>query len=216
MGNVRRRVSGCAVLIPVAGALLLGLGCARNGAQAGPARAVIERVDGPYLEAGTAFNAELERPVGIGISKAGDPFVARVMIGLEAATGEVVIPAGARVFGRVTWVDRASDAVGIKLDTIETVRGPATLHATIERIGYFAYSALATNPSIGRPPYDVLLRFSATAIGGGPPSEPDAVTESPPSSPTVAASARLVLLDRIIPPGVSVERPPREELDPRR
>jgi hypothetical protein len=215
MGNVRQSLSACVVLIPVAGALLLGLGCARNGAQAGPARAVIERVNGPYLEAGTAFNAELERPVGIGISKAGDPFAARVTIALEAATGEVVIPAGARVVGRVTWVDGGSDAVGIKLDTIETVRGPATLHATIERIGDLAYSVLTTNHSIGRPSYDVLLRFSATAIGGGPPSEPDAVTESLTSSPTVAASARLVLLDRIIPPGVSVERP-REELEPGR
>src|SRR5712691_1606009 len=78
-------------------------GCASrtSNVNGGHQLVVIERIDGPYVLAGTDFEVELEKPLGTDVNRPGDSFVARVNTPLRAPNGQEVVPAGARVMGSV-------------------------------------------------------------------------------------------------------------------
>jgi hypothetical protein len=200
-------------------------GCSRRGPATPPGshEVTIERINGPYVLAGTAFDAELEQPIGTDVNEPGDVFVARVETPLHAPTGQEVVPAGARVIGKVVEsLDERDVALALKFEFIETTRGPAPVRATLESAGGYARVAMAppvptteteTEPAPWE--FDALLRpLGAPAIGGGPPSDPEAPRAPRAVRVPNAGVVRLVLLDRVIPPGVTVERPPREQVRP--
>src|SRR4051794_41873655 len=87
---------------------LTGMTCAAHDAAAPPGRQVVtvRRIDGPYVPAGTEFDAELEQTLAADSSRPGDAFVAQVGTPLRAANGDEVGPSGARARGRI------ADAVG--------------------------------------------------------------------------------------------------------
>jgi len=178
----------------------------------------IERIDGPYLAAGTDFDVELEHPLRGWGEAAGETFVARVRKPLVAPRGGVVAPAGALVTGRaVQLTEEVGGPFGLKIQTMDTVQGRAPVHATVESAGRYA-SVGFIQPSKVRTaePLEldaVLAPRRAAAVGGGPPEVGDA--NSQPAEPAAipkGAVIRLVLMERLIPSGTRVESPPRELL----
>lgn len=59
------------------------------------------------LPAGAELQATLDEPIGTADSHVGDEFTATVSHVLKARNGQVVVPAGARVYGRVTGLHSA-------------------------------------------------------------------------------------------------------------
>jgi hypothetical protein len=62
------------------------------------------------LPSGARLTATLDQTLGTSVSKAGDVFTATVSSALMASDGSVVVPAGAKIDGRVTAVDDSDNA----------------------------------------------------------------------------------------------------------
>lgn len=56
---------------------------------------------GGWIHAGTRLVATLDTPIGTDVSRVGDPFFATMMTPIVDEQGSVVIPAGAKIVGRV-------------------------------------------------------------------------------------------------------------------
>jgi hypothetical protein len=184
---------------------------ARSGIGAPGRQVVVQRIDGPYVLAGTEFDMELEQPLAADGNQPGDAFVARVTSPMKAPNGHEVVPAGARVTGKVVEaVAAGGSALALKFDAIETVRGPSAVHATVESAGTYASVALLPRTvPVPEGQIDALLRPPrGRAIGGGPP-EPGAPRMVAPVRIPARGVVHMALLDPLIPPGVRVEIPPR-------
>jgi hypothetical protein len=75
--------------------------------------------DNRTIPIGAQLMATLDQSLGTNISKAGDMFSATVSQTLTASDGSIVVPAGAKIDGRVTAVDpsnNATDPALIRLD----------------------------------------------------------------------------------------------------
>jgi hypothetical protein len=177
----------------------------------------VERIDGPYLAAGTDFDVELEHPLRGWGEATGETFVARVRKPLVAPRGGVVAPAGALVTGRAIQLTEVVGApFGLKIQTMDTVQGRAPVHATVESAGSYATVGFI-EPSKVRTAeplaLDAVLAPRRAAIGGGPPEGGDANPQTAGlASIPKGAVIRLVLMERLIPPGTRVENPPPELL----
>ena len=77
------------------------------------------------IPAGMTITTTLDQQLGTAISKAGDSFTATVMQAHTASDGSVVIPAGAKVEGRVTATDDSDNATE-----------PALIRLAIDRIRF--------------------------------------------------------------------------------
>jgi hypothetical protein len=190
---------------------------ARSGIPTPERDVVVQRIQGPYVLAGTEFDAELEQPLAAEDNRPGDAFAARVKAPLRAPNGKVVVPAGARVTGQVVdAVVAGGSALALKFDSIDTARGPVAVHATVQSAGAFA-SVTPMPRTFAMPEgveVDALLRPApGKAIGGGPP-EPGVPHVVRPVRIPAGTVVRMALLDPLIPPGVHVEVPPREFLRP--
>jgi hypothetical protein len=212
---MRRRTNESTLVLWLA-AFSFGLGaCASyNPAKPpGPQLVTVERVQGPFVLAGTDFDVDFEQTIGAESSRPGDTFVARVQTPVRGRNGQEVIPAGARVVGTVANAPLTDPkALALKFETVETVRGPVAMHAAVESAGRYALVS-PVPPELagpaGAPSVDALLRPRPTAIGGGPP-EPGAPLVLAPVRIPARGAVRLTLLDQVVPPGVKVERPPAE------
>jgi hypothetical protein len=211
MRNGNRAAAALATVLAAIGAA----GCAaQSRAPAGPRTVSIDVVNGPYLLAGTVFDAQIEHAIGADSSNVGDPFVARVSSPLNDRRGRTVVDGGAIVHGRIAAVDR-DGGIGVKIESIHTVNGEAPLHATIQAVPGHAYPAVAQ----ATPSYDVLLRPERpSAIGGGPPEAPRPPDEEVPRTVEIPtrSTAQLVLLENLVPPGVGVFPPSPYVLQQRR
>jgi hypothetical protein len=177
----------------------------------------VERIDGPYLAAGTDFDVELEHPLRGWGQAAGETFVARVRKPLVAPRGGVVAPAGALVTGRAVQLNEEVGApFGLKIQTMDTVQGRAPVHATVESAGRYASVDFIQPSKVRTEPLEldaVLAPRRAAAVGGGPPEVGDASSQpAEPASIPKGAVLRLVLMEPLIPPGTRVESPPPELL----
>ena len=80
--------------------------------------AVVTPSDNRMIPAGAQLTASLDQTLGTATSKAGDTFTATVTQSLMASNGSVVVPAGAKIEGRVTArddSDHAADPAVIRL-----------------------------------------------------------------------------------------------------
>jgi hypothetical protein len=76
-------------------------------------------VDSRVLPSGTTLTVRLDNEIGTKVSKVGDSFSATVENAITAANGETVVPAGAKVYGKVTGLDNsdhAGEPAAIKVD----------------------------------------------------------------------------------------------------
>ena len=124
----------------VVGVLLTG--CARQGTieSAGDVAVSATAVDTRSLPSGTNLDIRLDQEIGTKSSKVGDSFSATVTNAVMAQNGATVVPAGSKVYGRVTGLDnsdRVGDAAAIKVD-FERIEVGGTSHP-------FAAKVTATN-----------------------------------------------------------------------
>lgn len=104
-----------AISTMVAVAALLGTGaCSRaTTVESGGDVAVATPATSSTLPTGSVLTVTLDQAVGTKQSKVGDSFSATVAEPVMASNGETVVPAGAKVYGKVTGL-QASDNVGQK------------------------------------------------------------------------------------------------------
>jgi len=93
------------------------------------------------IPAGARLTATLDQSLGTKVSKAGDTFTATVAQTLYASDGSVVVPAGAKIEGRVTALDDSDNATE-----------PALIRLAFDRIRFdgrshpFAASIVQSSP----------------------------------------------------------------------
>ena len=105
-------------------ALVVGLmlaGCARTTRveSGGDVDLGSTPVDARMLPGGSMIEVTLDKEIGTKVSKVGDAFSATVQNAILAQNGATVVPAGSKVYGRVTAVDNSEhvgDAAVIKVD----------------------------------------------------------------------------------------------------
>jgi hypothetical protein len=76
-------------------------------------------VDSRTLPAGSNLTVRLDNEIGTKGSKVGDTFSATVENAVTASNGETVVPAGSKIYGRVTGLDNsdhAGEPAAIKID----------------------------------------------------------------------------------------------------
>lgn len=95
----------------VAGLLIAG--CARQATveSAGDVAISSSPTDSRSLPTGTTLDVRLDQEIGTKSSKVGDTFSATVQNAVMASNGATVVPAGTKVYGKVTGLDN-SDRVG--------------------------------------------------------------------------------------------------------
>ena len=103
----------------VVGVLLTG--CARQARveSAGDVAISASPTDARSLPSGTTLDIRLDSEIGTKSSKVGDTFTSTVTNAVMAQNGTTVVPAGSKVYGKVTALDnsdRVGDAAAIKVD----------------------------------------------------------------------------------------------------
>jgi hypothetical protein len=104
---------------------LLLAGCARQATveSAGDVAISASPTDSRSLPSGTTLDVKLDQEIGTKSSKVGDSFSATVTNAVVAQNGTTAVPAGSKVYGKVTGLDN-SDRVG----------EPAAIRIDFERI----------------------------------------------------------------------------------
>jgi len=103
----------------VVGVLLTG--CARQARveSSGDVAISASPTDSRSLPSGTTVDIRLDSEIGTKSSKVGDTFTSTVTNAVMAQNGVTVVPAGSKVYGKVTALDnsdRVGDAAAIKVD----------------------------------------------------------------------------------------------------
>jgi hypothetical protein len=81
-----------------------------TGGEVAASSAVVTPENNRTIPAGARLTATLDQSLGTKVSKAGDTFTATVSQPLNASDGSVVVPAGAKIEGRVTATDDSDNA----------------------------------------------------------------------------------------------------------
>lgn len=124
------RISKAAAAI---GTACLFAGCAssqrtttvESGGDVTPSSAAVTPANNRSIPAGAQLTATLDQTLGTSTSKVGDLFTATVAQSLRASDGSVVVPAGAKIDGRVTARDDSDHAAD-----------PALLRLAFDRIRF--------------------------------------------------------------------------------
>jgi hypothetical protein len=91
------------------------------------------QLQGPFVPAGTRFTARLDRTIDTQSTHRGEPFFAVTDEALRDRAGQVIVPAGARIHGRVHSVHGATgNRIRLEFDGIDTLVGYAALQARID------------------------------------------------------------------------------------
>lgn len=103
----------------VVGVLLTG--CARQATVESTGDVAISSspTDSRALPSGTSFDVRLDQEIGTKSSKVGDSFTATVVNAVMAQNGTTAVPAGAKVYGKVTGLDnsnRVGEPAAIRID----------------------------------------------------------------------------------------------------
>jgi hypothetical protein len=178
-GGLGVQMTGYRAAVTGLGIAMAAVGCAAGGGDApvpvrAPESAAGAAIQTPYVPKGTEFMVSLDQTIGTADSKAGDRFTGRLLGPLRAASGEIVVPSGAWIEGRVTRVDPDYlPDLRVMFTRIDSTAGPLPIHATIRHAGKYAWA----NPHAVYDPeglgHDAILYHpqvnpGAPAIGGGP------------------------------------------------
>lgn len=103
----------------VAGLVLTG--CARQAVLESPGDVAISSspADARSLPSGTALDIRLDQEIGTKSNKVGDAFTATVVNAVVAQNGQTAVPAGSKVYGKITGLDnsdRVGDQAAIRVD----------------------------------------------------------------------------------------------------
>ena len=100
---------------------LILVGCARQATveSTGDVAISASPTDSRSLPSGTTLDVKLDNEIGTKSSKVGDAFTATVTNNVVAQNGSVAVPAGSKVYGKVTGLDnsdRVGEAAAIRID----------------------------------------------------------------------------------------------------
>ena len=120
----------------VVGVLLTG--CARQATMESTGDVAISAAptDARTLPSGTTIDVRLDQELGTKSSKVGDTFTATVVNAVVAQNGATVVPAGSKIYGKVTGLDnseRVGDAAAIKID-FERIEVAGTSHPLAAKV----------------------------------------------------------------------------------
>jgi hypothetical protein len=128
-----------------------------------------EHIQGPYVPAGTRFDAQLEQSLDTSTSQQGERFTAVVQQALTDQQGNVVVPAGAHIHGSVHSVIGTNSVPRLRLrfEGIDAAGGFVPLQARVVASGYQTYPG---RPQWGGPNYGYTVWDGPTVwpYGGGP------------------------------------------------
>jgi hypothetical protein len=102
---------------------------------------------GAVVHAGTRFSVRLDNPLDNLVSPVGQVFGAHVVTPLLAASGEVVVPVGAELRGRVDGTNVHAPFLRVEFDVLRTVSGPTSLSAGISAAQFLEHKDLVRFPS---------------------------------------------------------------------
>lgn len=147
------------------------------------------------IPAGRTLTVRLEDPIGT-TTRAGKSFQAEVLTPLEDAAGDVLVPPGARIVGRVVEVEATPEpSMKLAFQTVATPAGPVPISATVVSAAdnpcYQAEEVRQTALA-----YDAILRPRAPGrapIGGGPGGRPTCTSSAHSLELSRGATLRLVL-----------------------
>lgn len=130
-----------------------------SGGEVAASSAVVTPSDNRTIPAGARLITTLDQSLGTATSKAGDTFTATVSQSLIASNGSVVVPAGAKIEGRVTARDD-SDHAG----------DPALIRLAFDRIRFngqtYPFSAAIVQSSAVQTSEPAVDRTRPIVIGG--------------------------------------------------
>ena len=122
--------------ITVAATLAVAAGCASATHRATTVEsggevttAIVTPANNRTIPVGAMISATLDQSLGTKISKTGDTFTATVAQTLYASDGSVVVPAGAKISGRVTGLDDSDNATE-----------PALIRLDFDRVAFNGHS----------------------------------------------------------------------------
>ncbi len=120
----------------VVGVLLTG--CARQATMESTGDVAISAspTDARTLPSGTTIDVRLDQELGTKSSKVGDAFTATVVNPIVAQNGATVVPAGSKIYGKITALDnsdRVGDAAAIKID-FERIEVGGTSHPLAAKV----------------------------------------------------------------------------------
>jgi hypothetical protein len=96
-----------------------------------------EALLGPHVPAGATFSVQLDQELATGHSAEGEPFTARVNDDVRTPDGQIFIPAGAVLHGRVARAKSGyAPLLELTFDRVQTAWGSyVPLHVRVERTG---------------------------------------------------------------------------------
>lgn len=99
-------------VLAILAATVVVAGCARRTTieSTGDVALSTTPVDARALPSGSTFDVRLDQEIGTKSSKVGDTFTATVENAVVATNGETVVPAGSRVYGKITGLDNSDHA----------------------------------------------------------------------------------------------------------
>jgi hypothetical protein len=103
----------------MAGLVLVGCSRATRVESTGDVAVNSSPVNSRILPSGSVVQARLDREIGTKVSRVGDEFSATVENDIVAQNGATVVPAGAKIYGKVTGLQSSSNAgetAAIKID----------------------------------------------------------------------------------------------------
>lgn len=112
-----------------------------SGGDVAASTEAVTPIDNRTLPVGATLTATLDQALGTATNKAGDTFTATVSSDLRAQNGTVVVPAGAKIHGRVTATDDSDNAME-----------PALIRLAFDRISFggrsypFSANIIRSNP----------------------------------------------------------------------
>lgn len=147
------------------------------------------------IPAGRTLTIRLEGPIGTK-TRAGRSFQAELVTPLTDAAGDVLVPPGARLIGRVVSVEtKPEPSMKLAFQTVATPAGPVPIFATVESaIENPCYRAEEVHQTALD--YDAILRPRSgmrVSIGGGPGGKPTCTSSARGLELSRGATMRLVL-----------------------
>jgi hypothetical protein len=108
------------------------------------------RIDGRFAQAGATFRAEMDGSIGTQASRVGDTFTATVKDPVVDDSGRVLVPRGAKLYGRVTGITREATGPRLRVgfsDVTTTSGERVPIDARIVDIQSTTYASERSSPS---------------------------------------------------------------------
>ena len=129
----------------------------------------------PLAPAGTEFDAQLDDPIDTRTSRPGEPFTVTLVEPIRASSGELLVPAGARIEGKIASIGEPGEArLLLDFETLKLQRGEVPIAVRVVSAQQARYATVPAPSGVASTP------------PGGNAAEPRAPGASEPLTPGAA------------------------------